>query len=554
MIPATRSGNEHAPDRTIIVRSFEGDGLQPVRNSALETGASAPEAIPLVRNKPFKTASYLSAIFLAANLTTGIALGQQATANPAAAQTARQPEPWTKIPIPPLAPFHPERPKRIELANGMVILLEEDHELPFISGVINIRGGSRDVPAAKAGMIDLYGETWRTSGTATQDGDKLDDLLEAKAAKVETGGDIDSTDVSWSCLSSDEDQVFAIAVDLLDHPAFSNAKLELAKQQAVAGIVRRNDDVQDIAGREAAKLVFGTQSPYARNVEIATVGSVTVADLKAWHAKTVAPNNMIVTIEGDFDSAVMEKKLRAIFEGMPRGQQWPAPSGDFPGPTPGVYFIDKPDVDQSNVWIVGLGTDRRNPDFYALAIMNEIFSGGFGSRLFQEVRTRQGLAYSVSGGYGASYDHPGMFYTTASTKSANTVKAAQSMLEEIEKLRTSPFTEAELVGAKDQLLNSFIFRYDSKEKVLNEAATLEFYGYPADFVEKYRTAIEAVTTADLDRVAKKYIDPSKLAILVVGNEAQFGTPLTALKMGDPHTIDITIPMPPGMKQQSSDGN
>ena len=494
---------------------------------------------------PMRTAVLLLIALTA--LVAAFALGRNAGAQTA----ARQPEAWTQIPIPPLPPFHPERPKRIELENGLVILLEEDHELPFIDGNIDIRGGSRDVPAKKAGLIDLYGDTWRTSGTASMNGDKLDDLLEAKAAKVETGGDIDSTAVSWSCLSKDEDQVFGIAIDLLEHPAFSNDKLTLAKQQAVAGIVRRNDDVQDVAQREATKLVFGADNPYARDTEIATVMSVTVDDLKAWHAKTLFPNNMIVTLEGDFDSAAMEKKLRDAFEALPRGPQWPKPTGEFPGPKPGVYFVNKPDVDQSNVWIVGLGTERRNPDFYALAVMNEIFSGGFGSRLFQQVRTKLGLAYSVSGGYGASYDHPGMFYTMALTKSATTVQATQAMLDEINKLKTEPFTEAELTSAKDQLLNSFIFRYDSKEKVLTEASTLEFYGYPPDFVEKYRTAIEAVTTADLDRVAKKYIDPSKLAVLVVGNESQFGTPLTDLKMGPVRPIDITIPMPPGMRPQTS---
>jgi zinc protease len=494
-------------------------------------------------------AKNIAASLLAASMMAGIALAQQTTVVPPDAQSAHQPEPWTKIPIPPLPAFHPEQPKRIELKNGLVILLEEDHELPFISGTINIRGGSRDVSAAKVGLVGLYGETWRTSGTATADGDTLDDLLEAKAAKVETGGDIDSTSVSWSCLTKDEDQVFGIAVDLLEHPAFNDQKLTLAKQQAIAGIVRRNDDVEGIAQREAAKLVFGADSPYVREPEIATVMSITVDDLKAWHDKTIAPNNMIISVEGDFDAAGMEKRLREAFESLPRGAQWPKPSGEFPGPRPGVYFVNKPDVNQSNVWIVGLGTDRRNPDFYALSVMNEIFSGGFGSRLFQQVRTRLGLAYSVSGGYGASYDHPGMFQTVALTKSATTVQAARAMLDEINGLKTKPFTDAELASAKDQLLNSFIFRYDSKEKVLTEATTLEFYGYPPDFLDKYRTAVEAVTTADLDRVAKKYIDASKLAVLVVGNESQFGTPLTDLKMGPVHPIDITIPMPPGMRQQ-----
>jgi zinc protease len=464
-------------------------------------------------------------------------------------QNQQPPEPWMKIPVPPLHPFQPEQPTRIELKNGLVILLEPDHELPFIDGTISIRGGSRDVPAAKTGLIDLYGDAWRTSGTATQNGDQLDDLLESKAAKVETGGDVDSTSVSWSCLTKDEDQVFGIAVDLLEHPAFNEQKLTLAKQQAMAGIVRRNDDAAGIAEREAGMLVYGKDSPYARQPEIATVMAVTLDDLKTWHAKTVFPNNMIVAVEGDFDPAAMEKSLRAAFEELPRGADWPKPSGDFPGPKPGVYSINKTDVNQSNVWIVGLGTERRNPDYYALAVMNEIFSGGFGSRLFQDVRTKQGLAYSVFGGYGASYDHPGMFYTAASTKSESTVQATKAMLQEIHDLKTRPFTDAELASAKDQLLNSFIFRYDTKEKVLAEATELEFYGYPADFLTKYRAAIEAVTLADLERVANKYIDPSKLAVLVVGNESQYGTPLTDLNLGSVTPIDITIPMPAAMRQQ-----
>ncbi len=473
-------------------------------------------------------------------------LRAQAGAQTAVQTTAptQQAQPWKSIPIPPLPPFHPEQPKRIQLANGAVLFLMEDHELPFINGFVEMHGGGRDVPEAKTGLVDLYGEAWRTSGTATHSGDQLDDILEAKAAKVETDGDVDSTSLSWSSLKGDFDQVFGIAVDLLEHPKFSNQKLMLAKQQMATGIVRRNDDASGIAEREAAKLVYGANSPYGRTPEIATVMSVTTADLEQFHSRTVHPNNMIIGVIGDFDSTSMEQKLRAAFAGLPTGAPVTPPQEAFPGPTPGVYFVDKNDVNQSNVWIVGLGTERKNPDFYALSVMNQVFSGGFGSRLFQEVRTKLGLAYSVQGGYGASYDHPGMFYTVAATKSQTTVNATEAMLAQIRDLKTQPFTDVELRKAKDELLNSFVFHYDSKDKVLAERARLEFYGYPADFLERYRDAVEMVTTADLQRVAQKYIDPAKLAILVVGNQQQFGTPLSQL--GTVHPVDITIPMPPGM--------
>jgi zinc protease len=481
-------------------------------------------------------------------LTTSLLLAAIA-ASTGLAQTAAPA--WKQIPIPPLNAFHPQQPKRIALPNGVVIFLQEDHELPFINGFIEMRGGSRNEEPSKVGLVDLYGETWRTSGTTTMDGDKLDDLLEAKAAKVETNGDLDSTSVGWSCLKADEDQVFAIAMDLLEHPAFNAQKLEIAKQGAASEIVRRNESAGGIAGREAAKLVYGANSPYSREPEIATIQSVTIDDLKKWHDRTVVPNNMIIGVVGDFDPAQMEQALRKAFEPLKKGTPIATPEEKYAGPKPGVYLVDKQDVNQSNIWIVGLGTERKNPDYYALSLMNEIFSGGFGSRLFQNVRTKLGLAYSVGGAYGASYDHPGIFRVTAATKSVSTVDATQAMLKEIDNLKTQPFTDLEMKNAKDQILNSFIFQYDSKEKILYERAKLEFYGYPADYLEQYRAGIEKVTSADVQRVAQKYIDPSKLAILVVGNPPEFGTPLD--KLGKVQPVDITIPMPPGMDAQGGKG-
>jgi zinc protease len=256
---------------------------------------------------------------------------------------------------------------------------------------------------------------------------------------------------------------------------------------------------------------------------------------------------MILGVSGDFNTAEMEAKLRAAFEPLPRGPDFVSVKTTFPGPTPGVYLAQKSDVNQSNVWIVGLGTERSNPDYYALSVMNTVFSGGFGSRLFQDVRTRLGLAYAVEGAYGASYDHPGLFYVAAGTKSASTVAATQAMLQQIGELKTVPPTATELRNAKDQVLNSWVFHFDSPEKILRQQAMLAFFGYPPDFIEKYRNGIEKVTAADVSRVANKYVHPSKLAILVVGNDAQFGTPLSTL--GPVKNLDISIPMPPGMQQQ-----
>ncbi len=456
--------------------------------------------------------------------------------------TAQQAKPWDKIPIPPLHAFHPQQPQRIELKNGIVLFLQVDHELPFVSGSVLIPGGSRDEDPAKAGLVDLYGMAWRTSGSTTMSGDAMDDMLAEKAAHIETGGDVDSTALSWDSLTKDSDQVFSLAMDLLFHPKFDEGKLTLAKQQEATGIVRRNDDEGEIAGREAVKLVYGTDSPYTRQPELATIAAVKLADLQEWHDRTIG-GRLIVSVSGDFDPAAMEAKLRGVFEKLPVTKPLPARHDSFSDPKPGVYFINKDDVNQSNIQIVGLGTDRHNPDVPTLSVMNDVLGGGFASRLFQRIRTQLGLAYAVGGGYGFSWDHPGTFRVVVMTKSASTVDATKQAMDVLHGLTTTPFTETELKRAKDNILNSFLFRYDTKDKVLAERVRLEFYGYPADYLEKYKTALEKVTVADLNNAAKKYVHPDKLAVLVVGNEQEIKPGLDALDMGAVHPIDITIPMP-----------
>lgn len=455
---------------------------------------------------------------------------------------AQQSKPWEQIPIPPLHAFHPQQPRRIELKNGIVIFLEEDHELPFVSGSVLIPGGSRDEDPAKAGLLDLYTQTWRTSGSASMSGDAMDDMLESKAAHIETDGDEDSTALSWDSLSGDAEQVFSLAMGLLFHPRFSAEKLELAKEQDATAIVRRNDDEDDIADRESAKLIYGVNSSYTRQPELATIAAVTLSDLQAWHERTLK-GKLIVGIEGDFDPVAMEAKLRAVFQALPPVTAELPRHDEFPGPKPGVYFIDKEDVDQSSVQILGLGVDRHNPDVPAIAVINEILGGGFGSRLFQKVRTQLGLAYDVEGGFDLPYDHPGSFRVEVLTKSPSTVAATKAAEAVIAGLTGRPFTEAELERAKDDILNSFLFRYDTRDKILDEREKLEFYGFPADYLETYRSALEKVTLADVSVAAKKYVHPDHLAVLVIGNGPEIKPGLDNLDMGKPIPIDITIPRP-----------
>ncbi len=456
---------------------------------------------------------------------------------------------WQKVPIPPLPAFKPQQPKRVELSNGMVVFLQEDHELPLIDASARIRGGSRNEPAEKTGLVGLLGKVWRTSGTKSQTGDQLDDFLEVRAAKVETGGGPDSTSISLSCLKGDFDDVFKVFVDLLENPEFRADKLDLAQKQADDAISRRNDDIGQIAAREATILAYGRDNPYARETEYATIAAISRQDLVDWHSKYVHPNQIILGISGDFDSASMEAKLHAAFDSWPKGPDLPKDEIQYHPAKPGYYLVSKEDVNQSNIWMVALGTTRNNPDFYAISVFNEAFGGGFSSRLFNDIRTRRGLAYEVGGGIGANFGHPGVQRFIVGTKSQSTIESIEALNEDINNLSSKPITDVEIKEAKDAILNAFIFRLDSPDKVLAERVTYEFYGYPADWLDKFPAEIEKVTAADVNRIAAKYIHRDQLAVLVVGNTKEFDKPLSSL--GDVNKIDIAIPPPPGARQAES---
>ncbi|HEY8183538.1 MAG TPA: pitrilysin family protein, partial [Thermoanaerobaculia bacterium] len=386
--------------------------------------------------------------------------------------------------------------------------------------------------------------SWRTGGTESKTGDQLDDILESKAARVETSGGEDSTRVTLDVLKGDFDFVFPIFVEILQKPAFRQEKIDLAKTQARTGISRRNDEPQSILFREAGKLGYGANSPYARQTEYATLNNITREDLLAFHKRFVAPNNIVLAFVGDFDTNAMEKKLRDAFSKWPRGQKAPPAPAVGASAKPGVYYVAKEDVTQGYIAAVhSANVLRSNPDYYAVTVMNDILSNGFSGRLMNDIRSREGLAYGVGGGLSPGWDRPQIFNAVVfGTKSPTTIQSIDLLKQEIVDLQKKPFTAEELKAAKDADLNAYVFTVDSKAKVLNQRQLLEFYGYPLDFFDTYPKRVEAVTIADVERVAKKYVHPDQLAILVVGNQKDFEKPL-AVAYGSATPIDITIPEP-----------
>jgi zinc protease len=464
-------------------------------------------------------------------------------AMPAAAQVERVDD----LHYPPLSRFEVPQPQRVELENGLVVLLLEDHELPLVEATALVRAGSALDPADKVGLAELAGQVLRTGGTETLTGDQLDDWLESRAAGIEVAVNEDNARISLNSLEKDFPDVLRVFADVLRRPAFDAKKLEVERNRAIATVSRQNDEMFDILLREFGEIVYGPDSPYGRTQTYATLGAIGRDDLRAWHRQGFHPERTVLGLVGDFSSAEALRWVREAFGDWPRGSAaQPVPPAWRDKVAPGVYFIEKSDVTQSGVVMGHLGVRKDDPDFYPLEVMNHVLGTSYASRLFVNVRSRKGLAYTVTGQVGSQWDHPGLAMLFMTTKVGTTGAGIDALLEEARNLADKPPTDQEVQRSKRGLLDSFVFRVDSKRKVMNQALLLELYGYPPDWLARYRAGIEAVTPAQVRDAAARHLHPQDFAILVVGPAEGRDRPLT--DFGKVTPVDITLAQPPGTKR------
>ncbi|MBE9137273.1 insulinase family protein [Nodosilinea sp. LEGE 07088] len=481
--------------------------------------------------------SLMSWLILAiATLTAVIGLSWQ----PAAiANTARH---YTELEFGPLGEIQFPDYERYELANGLVVYLMEDHELPLVSGSATFRTGSRFEPASQVGLASVTGDAMRLGGTTTVSPDELNQALEQRAASVETSIDIDSGTASFSALTEDLASVFALFADVVERPAFAPDKIDFLKNQYAGSIARRNDDPDDITSREFRKLVYGADSPYARVIEYATVKTIDQTSVREFYRASVRPDRTILGIVGDFDREQMKALIEQHF-GSWQASGNPLDVTTLPEVTQaktGVFNVEQPQLTQSYIQIGHLGGQLNSPDHAPLSVLNEVLNG-FSGRLFNEIRSRQGLAYVVYAYWAPRYDFPGMFIGGGQTRSDATVPMIESVKGEIQRVRSAPISEAELNQAKDAVLNSFVFNFQRPSQSLERLIRYEYYGYPQDFVFQFQAAVEQTTAAEVLTAAQENIDPDQLVILVVGNSKAIEPGLNALAPDTTVTsLDITI--------------
>jgi zinc protease len=447
-----------------------------------------------------------------------------------------------KLKFPKLSKLEVPEIDRVTLDNGIRLYLLEDKSLPLFHVSVRVNCGSYLEPEDKIGLADICGTVMRTGGTAKWTGDEIDELLEGVGASVETYIGTLSGGARVNVLSEYTDLGLEVLSEVLRRPVFEEDKIELAKVQERSSIARRNDDPQQITFREYRKIIYGANSPYARHSEYATINSITRDDLVAFHKAYFHPQNVQIAVWGDFDKAALLSKIGEFFDDWERtGKPVPEPPKVDYEYQSKVYYIEKTDVNQSNIVMGHIGGLLTDDDYADRIVMNNILGGSFGSRLFNSVRSREGLAYAVFGVYSANIAYPGVFYNFASTKSETTGKTIQEIIKEIKRMQTDPPNEDEMRMGKDGYLNSFVFKFDTKQEVVTRLMNYDFYGLPEDFLFKEKENVEKVTPDDVIAAAKKNLHPEALHILVVGKGEDFGTPLEQLGLGPVETIDITIP-------------
>ena len=429
----------------------------------------------------------------------------------------------------------------------MRVFLLEDHELPVIDGFALVRTGNLFDPPEKHGLGEITADVMRSGGTHAKTGDQLDEELENVAASVESNLGETSASVSFSALKETVDPVLQTFKGVLTEPEFRQDKIDLLIAQVRSGIARRNDDAQGVAERELTAILYGRTTPYGWQVEYENLDRIHREDLQQFYRRYYFPKNIMLAVYGDFSTNEMKDKLERIF-GDWKAEQQPVPP--FPMVTakadPGIFLGEKTDVTQTFFSIGSLGGTFRDPDYPALQVACNILGSGFTSRLMTQIRTKLGYAYAIGAGWDASYDHPGTFRIAGSTKSMTTTETIKAARAEVEKMRTSEVTDQELKIAKDTVLNSFVFFFDSPLKTLNRLVMYEYWGYPKDFLFEYQKKIAAVTRADVLRVVKEHIRPEDLSIVAVGNPKDFGEPLTGA--GKVEKLDLTIPEPQGAQK------
>ena len=412
---------------------------------------------------------------------------------------------------------------RIRLDNGLTVIVLEDHRLPTASLAVTVRSGAGSVQRGQAGLAQLVAEVMNR-GAGDRDALALAEAVDALGASLSVSAGWDSMSVSVSGLSSDLDFLLSILADVVLEPRFESGEFEKARTEQLAALEAANDNPAELARREAMEILYPEHRyglPTSGRKE--TVESLDRAAVRALHRRFFVPGNAIVSVSGDVDADRFVAALRSVFGGWGAKAGADSSSDSTPAPpaiTPGarrIIIADKPDLNQARIVIAHEGIARKDPRRITAGLMNATLGGsGFSSRLMAKLRSEEGLTYGVRSGFGMR-SQPGPFSISTFTRVAETRRAVDLLLEQLEGIRTHrPQSPAELADAKSYLVGQFGLGLETSAAVASGLVSLDVYGLPADSLDTYRARVSQVTAEQTRRVADELLHPSRAAIVLLG--------------------------------------
>jgi zinc protease len=411
--------------------------------------------------------------------------------------------------------------QRMVLPNQLVLLLSEDHSLPFVTMKLLVDSGSRKDPSGKEGLAYLVARGLLL-GTSKRTVLAINEELDFMGASLDTSCGRDYATLNLQVLKKDLDKGLDLFLESLTQPTFPEEEVRREVEKALAAIQAAEDRPEEVAEKTFQRDLF-LSSPYAHPVEGTkeSLPQITREAMVQFYQAYYHPNDSILTVVGDITLEELKTKL------FPRLIHWPVgaiPEAPFKtefsrGPT--TVKIDRA-ITQANIILGQAGVSRENPDFYALAVMNYILGGGgFSSRLMEEIRNKRGLAYSVAS-FLDSGKYPGSFQIVLQTKNATARESISLSLKQMERIRQEMVAESELEGAKKYLIGSFPMRFDTQGKLANFLGQVEYYGLGLNYPEKYPSLIRAVSRGEILRVARVYLHPENYILVVVANLKEAG--------------------------------
>lgn len=411
---------------------------------------------------------------------------------------------------------------RTTLANGLTLLLLEQHEVPIINFEMVFRAGSIADPAGKEGLADATMAMLR-KGTAKYTSEQLAEELDFLGAQLELSASHERCTLSAQCLSKDVDAGLALIADLLLRPKFDAAELQKLISLDLDGLRDLKDTPRAVVGQYYDAYLFGSH-PFARPVggTETSLPKITRDDVVGYAQTHLRPGNAMLAIAGDFNADAMRGKIESALGSWPRGDAKQAAVAEAtPKPVKGrrVLLVDKPDATQSYFRIGNVGVAKGNPDDPALEVVNTVFGGRFTSWLMTELRTKSGLSYNAHSAF-VQRRVPGSFYISSFTRVDDTQKAVDMALSILERLHTQGLSEAELASAKNYIRGQFPPDFESPGQLVSAIADLEFFGLDRAFVNDRTQRTDAVSAADAKRVIGLHYPRKDLTTVLVGQAAK----------------------------------